>query len=84
MRALLPQTASHIQPWLAFVLGAGLIGMGAITAWYSAQQYAVVLRSLTPAEFPPGYTAKWGLWINRALAVFGLLLAGILALWHLH
>ena len=84
MRALLPQAASHVQPWLAFALGAGLIVLGALTAWYSAQQYAVVLRSLTPAEFPSGYAAKWGFWVNRTLAIFGLLLAGILALWHLH
>lgn len=84
MRALLPQAASHVQPWLAFALGAGLIGMGAFTAWYSAQQYAVVLRSLTPVEFPPHYAAKWGFWVNRGLAVLGVVLVGILALWHVH
>ena len=32
MRALLPQAASHVQPWLAFALGAGLIVLGALTA----------------------------------------------------
>jgi len=83
MRALLPQAASHVRPWLAFAMGAGLIVLGSFTAWYSAQQYAVVLRSLTPAEFPPGYKAKWGFWINRGLAMLGVVLVGILALWHL-
>lgn len=82
MRALLPQAASHTQPLVAFALGAGLILLGSMTAWYSAQQYAVVLRSLTPAEFPPGYAARWGLWVNRGLAVLGVVLIGILALWH--
>jgi putative membrane protein len=83
MRALLPQAASHVQPFTAFALGAGLIVLGSITAWYSAHQYAVVLHSLTPAELPPGYTAKWGFWVNRSLAVLGLALVAILALWHL-
>ena len=84
LRALLPQAASHVQPLLAFALGAGLIVLGSFTAWYSAHQYAVVLRSLTPAEFPPGYKAKWGLWVNRGLALLGCVLVAILALWHLH
>ncbi len=83
MRALLPQAASHMPPVLALVLGAILVLLGVFGAWFSAQQYATVLRSLTPAEFPPGYAAKWGMWMNRAQAIFGLLLLAVLAFWHL-
>jgi putative membrane protein len=54
--------------------------LGSVTSAYSARQYGVVLRSLTPAEFPPGYAARWGLAVNIVVAVLGAALAGALLL----
>ena len=65
-------------------LGLAFIVLGAITSAHSARQYAVVLRTLTPDEFPPGYTAKWGLLVNLAVALLGLILALALWLWRLY
>lgn len=56
-------------------LGLAFIILGAIISAYSARQYATVLRTLTPDEFPPGYAAKWGIFVNLAVAVLGLILA---------
>lgn len=63
-----------IMSWL----GLAFITLGAITSAYSARQYAVVLRTLTPDEFPPGYAAKWGLLVNLAVAILGLILVLVL------
>jgi len=48
---------------------------------HSAWQYQGVLRSLSAEEFPPGYAARWGLWVNGLVALFGLALAGGLVYW---
>lgn len=63
-----------IMSWL----GLAFIALGAITSACSARQYAVILRTLTPDEFPPGYAARWGLLVNLAVAVLGLILVLIL------
>ena len=68
------------QLMIMFWLGLAFITLGAITSVYSARQYAVVLRTLTPDEFPPGYAAKWGLLVNLAVAILGLIL--VLALYN--
>jgi len=65
-------------------LGLAFITLGAITSAYSARQYAVVLQTLTPHEFPPGYIAKWGLLVNLAVAILGFILALALWLWRLY
>ncbi|SCX14489.1 putative membrane protein [Nitrosomonas eutropha] len=65
-------------------LGLAFIVLGAITSAHAARQYAIVLQTLTPDEFPPGYTAKWGLLVNLAVALLGLILALVLWLWHLY
>lgn len=67
-----------------FWLGLAFIVLGAITSVYSARQYAVILKTLTPDEFPPGYAAKWGLLVNLAVAILGLILALALWWWRLH
>jgi putative membrane protein len=58
-----------------FWIGVTFILIGAFSSAYSARQYLVVLHSLSPAEFPPGYSAKWGLVINYFVAVLGVCLA---------
>lgn len=58
----------------AFWLGIAFILMGSICSAYSARQYAVVLHSLSAAEFPPGYSARWGMVINYIVAALGVCL----------
>jgi len=78
--AVSPETINPGQLMIMFWLGLAFITLGAITSVYSARQYAVVLRTLTPDEFPPGYAAKWGLLVNLAVAILGLIL--VLALYN--
>lgn len=62
------------QPGLegaAFWLGAAFIVLGALCAIYSSRQYAALLKTLTPAEFPEGYSANWGMVINWVVALLG-------------
>ncbi|HEX7026002.1 MAG TPA: DUF202 domain-containing protein [Gammaproteobacteria bacterium] len=66
------------QGVVAFWLGISFISLGSISSAFSARQYAVILRSLNPEEFPPGYSAKWGLVINNIVAVLGISLATVL------
>lgn len=74
-----PQLAAHAGLHLNFWLGLVFIACGVACLLYSSWQYQIVLRSLTPAEFPPGYHARWGLGINLMLACLGALL--MLVLW---
>lgn len=78
VHALFPDKAPPHQAALSFWLGMALILLGAFASAYSARQYAVVLRTLTPAEFPPGYAARWGLVVNLTVSLLSLLLAGFL------
>lgn len=59
---------------LSFWLGLSFILVGAFTAFYSSRQYAIVLKTLQPAEFPRGYGAIWGMWVNALVAMLGVLL----------
>ncbi|WP_350283887.1 DUF202 domain-containing protein [Nitrosomonas sp.] len=74
-RAVSPEIINSNQLMIMSWLGLAFIALGAITSAYSARQYAVILRTLTPNEFPPGYAAKWGLLVNLAVAILGLILA---------
>ncbi len=80
IRALNPEGAEAAQINLTFWLGLAFIALGSFTSAYSARQYVFVLRSLSPAEFPPGYAARWGLAVNVAVAVLGVLLIGVMAI----
>jgi len=80
IRALNPEGAEAAQINLTFWLGLAFIALGSFTSGYSARQYVFVLRSLSPAEFPPGYAARWGLAVNVAVAVLGVLLIAVMAL----
>ena len=37
-----------------------------------------VLKTLTPAEYPPGYGARWGVVVNLLVAALGVALALVL------
>lgn len=82
-RAIAPEAINLNQLTVMFWLGVAFIILGAMTSIYSARQYAAVLRTLTPDEFPPGYAAKWGLMVNLTVALLGLVLALALWLWRL-
>jgi putative membrane protein len=56
---------------VTFWLGLAFILLGAISALYSSRQYATLLKSLSPAEFPVGYDAKWGMVVNGIVALLG-------------
>ncbi len=83
IQALRPEAVHPQQLELTFWLGLALIMLGAVTSAYSARQYGIVLKSLTPAEFPPGYAARWGLAVNVVVAVLGAALAGVLIFWRI-
>ncbi|GLK59121.1 hypothetical protein ACFS3C_03100 [Azotobacter vinelandii] len=38
----------------------------------------MVLRTLTPVEYPPGYDARWGIAVNLIVALLGSGLALVL------
>ena len=74
LRAVQPEAAQAMHVAFTFWLGLAFIALGAVASAFSARQYAVVLRTLSPAEFPAGYAARWGLGINIAVALLGLML----------
>lgn len=78
LRILAPDHADALSIGLTFWVGEALILLGAICAAYSARQYANVLQTLNPAEFPPGYAAKWGMWVNAMVALLGIVLVAAL------
>lgn len=57
-----------------FFLGMCFIILGAICAAVSSYQYAAILKTLTQAEFPEGYSPRWGLVVNIVVALLGLAL----------
>jgi len=81
MRVIAPASADANNSLLTFITGIAFILLGSIAAFYSARQYGVLLRTLTPAEFPPGYNAKWGLLVNYIVGLLGILLAIALSGW---
>jgi putative membrane protein len=80
LRVLEPEKTSNVQ--LTFWLGLAFILLGAISSVYSAWQYSVVLKTLTPQEFPPRYSAKWGMVVNAVVAVLGIALITVLYIEH--
>ncbi|MGD9662350.1 MAG: YidH family protein [Porticoccaceae bacterium] len=83
IRAIAPELAYTEQIALTFWLGLAFMALGAFASAYSARQYAVILRTLNPAEYPPGYSARWGLVVNYIVALLGVLLVLALVAWHL-
>jgi putative membrane protein len=83
MMAIAPDSAHVKQVALTFWLGIFFIALGAFSSAFSARQYSVVLRTLGPAEFPPGYAARWGLGVNSIVAVLGLSLVIVLIIGHI-
>jgi len=76
--AMLPKAENTLTFWLGLIF----IALGSFASAYSARQFSVVLRTLNPAEYPPGYSARWGLVVNSIVALLGLLLIFSLVGWH--
>lgn len=82
INALAPQNAAVMPLGLALWLGLAFIALGVFAAIYSTRQYLTVLKTLSPAEYPADYTAKWGLVVNLLLAALGTALAIALFVGH--
>lgn len=79
--AISPGAANNNASVITSLVGIVFILLGSIASLYSAKQYVVVLRTLTPAEFPVGYNAKWGILVNIVVGVLGVVLAMALSGW---
>jgi putative membrane protein len=80
LKVVSPQLVSAGNEAVTFWLGVAFIVLGAFAAAYSSREYASVLKTLNPAEFPPGYGARWGLVVNGVVALLGAVLAIVLYL----
>lgn len=71
---LAPARPEPLTLWIAL----GFIALGVVSALHASRQYAVLLHTLTPAEFPPGYRYRWGVVVNLVVAVLGVGLMAVL------
>lgn len=83
MEAIAPDSVHGAQVALTFWVGIFFIALGCFASAFSARQYSIVLRTLQPVEFPPGYAARWGLAVNGIIAILGLFLIIILIIGHI-
>lgn len=72
LNAIAPNQVHSTSMMLTFWLGLAFIALGAVSAVYSSRQYAAVLKTLSPAEFPEGYGARWGMLINVVVAILSV------------
>ncbi len=80
VQAIEPKGTHLAQVTITFWLGLSFIALGSFASAYSARQYNVLLRSLSPSEFPPGYAARWGIAVNHIVAGLGVLLIFVLVI----
>ncbi|HLT14082.1 MAG TPA: DUF202 domain-containing protein [Marinobacter sp.] len=78
LAALMPEASNGINLVAMYWLGMLFILLGAATAFYATRQFAAVLKTLSPEEFPNGYNARWGMTINLIVAFLSLALAAAL------
>lgn len=74
VQMLAPRASDTLRPNASFWIGLGFIMLGAIVAAASIAQHRTVLRSLKPAEIPPGYRVFPGILTNLTVAVLGVAL----------
>ena len=72
LSALAPDHVHASGMALTFWLGFAFVFLGAASAIYSSRQYAVLLKTLNPDEFPEGYGTRWGMLVNVAVAILAL------------
>ena len=78
MSVLAPERTHSLTMLFNFWVGLLFILLGAVSAAYSSKQYATLLKSLNPVEFPPGYNSKWSIFINLIVAALGFVLIATL------
>ena len=71
---LSPEKIAPLQRSFSFWIGLGFIVLGALASAASVIQYRTVLRTLKPIEFPSGYRINFGVFINLAVTVLGVVL----------
>jgi putative membrane protein len=74
MNILAPERTHSLPMFLTFWVGLAFISLGAISAIYSSWQYASVIKTLNPNEFPSNYGTKWGMFVNVVVALLGSIL----------
>jgi putative membrane protein len=79
--ALSSEAVAPAQVSLTFWLGLAFIALGAFTSLWSARQYRNLLLTLSAAEFPPGYSARWGVGVNLVMSLLAALLLVALLIW---
>ena len=84
MQTIAPEVVHPSLLTMTFWLGLAFMLLGTVASAYSARQYVIVLRTLAPAEFPPGYSARWGVLLNSSVGAFGLILLAALWFWRAH
>lgn len=72
LNAIVPNQMHAANMVLTFWLGFDFIVLGAASAVYSSRQYAAVLKTLSSAEFPEGYGARWGMLVNAVVAILSV------------
>jgi putative membrane protein len=73
-----PERAQSVKMSLTFWVGLAFILVGALTAFYASVQYARVLRTLNPVEFPAGYNSRWGIAVNAIVGLLAIVLIAAL------
>ena len=80
MSVLAPERAHSLPMSINTWVGLAFILLGSACALYSSRQYRRVLATLGSEEIPRRYDTRWGVAINLAIALLGLLLAAALLL----
>ncbi|MCJ7604232.1 MAG: DUF202 domain-containing protein [Desulfobulbaceae bacterium] len=66
------------QRHFSFSVGIAFVLLASFVAIYSVFQHIRILRSLNPAEMPPGYNRHVGLLTNAILGLLGMVLTAYL------
>jgi len=72
---LIPAQQQTMGRGLSFWTGVVFVLLGVLVAASSVVQFRAVLKTLKPAEIPPGYATWVGVAANLALAVMGIIVA---------
>lgn len=75
LRMLSSDAPDPVGQTITVLVGLLFILMGAAVAIFASRQYARLLATLKPSDFPDGYSARWGIAVNVAVALLGLALA---------
>lgn len=72
------ESLKTIQRHFSFSVGIAFVLLASFVAVYSVFQHIRILRSLNPAEMPPGYNRHVGMLTNAILGLLGMVLTAYL------